>query len=239
MGNPLQLRDQLVSEQMELVELLARQLRGRLPPSIELDDLRSAGLLGLLDAADKFDTSFNSSFKHYAEIRIRGAMLDELRRSDWLPRSLRRQAKELEQARVALSHALGRAPLDEELAEAIGAPLSEVQRLRAQVSTGRVLFYEDMHSNDESSLPDPLERIPDPQQMSPERQFIEGREHEALQEALRELSPRLRMVFSLRQFEELKFREISELFGLSEARINQLYHRAKGAILEQLGGELD
>ena len=75
--------------------------------------------------------------------------------------------------------------------------------------------------------------------MSPERQLIEGREHDALQEALRDLSPRLRMVFSLRQFEELKFREISELFGLSEARVNQLYHRARKALLEQLEGELD
>ena len=239
MGNTLKLRDQLVSEEMELVEILARQLRGRLPPSIELDDLRSAGLLGLLDAAEKFDPSFNSSFKHYAEIRIRGAMLDELRRADWLPRSLRRQAKELEQATVALSHALGRAPLDEELAEAVGAPLSEIQRLRAQVSAGRVLFYEDMQSTEESALPDPLERIPDLQQLSPERQLIEDREHEALQEALKALSPRLRMIFSLRQFEELKFKEISELFGLSEARVNQLYHRARRTLLEELGGALD
>jgi len=209
---------------MPLVERVAVSMAGRLPSHLELADLTQAGFVGLLDAVEKFDRSKGARFWTYAELRIRGAILDSLRELDWAPRSIRRRRRELDRAARRLQGALGRAPSDEELAGALGVTLQGLRVLRerircAESATGRAASIDDVapYMADVTS--------PDPQQLTLSKEVAA-----LLAEAVSELSERERLVISLYYHEELTMREVGQVLGVNESRVSQIHSKAVAAL---------
>lgn len=145
-------RDQLILEYAPLIKYIAQKIAARLPANIELDDLISSGVIGLMDAIDKYDSSRDNKFKTYAEFRIRGAILDELRAQDWVPRSVREKAKQLERVYSRIEHEKGRHATDEEVCDALGISRDEFHDMLNQVRSVSLLSYDDLSSFPKSTL---------------------------------------------------------------------------------------
>ena len=137
-----------VAEYAQLVKRLAYQLAARLPSSVQVDDLVQAGMMGLLDALSYYDASHGAQFETYATQRIRGAMLDELREADWVPRSVRKNARDIERAIHSLEQALGKAPSEQQIADKLGLPLAEYQEMLADARGHQLVHYEDFENDD-------------------------------------------------------------------------------------------
>jgi len=214
-------RNRLVEKHVPLVKRIAYHLLGRLPADVQVDDLIQAGVIGLLEAARLYDASQGASFETYAGIRIRGAMLDEVRRSDWTPRSVHRNARRVSEAVRAVEHREGREAQAQEVAAELDVGLDEYQRMVSDAVSSRVLSFEDIfepESEGENRLPgsepDPLERLQD-----------EGF-REALAGEIDRLPEREKLVMSLYYDDELNLREIGEVLGVSESRVCQLHGQA-------------
>ncbi|TVP81615.1 RNA polymerase sigma factor FliA [Thioalkalivibrio sp.] len=214
-------RNRLVEKHVPLVKRIAYHLLGRLPADVQVDDLIQAGVIGLLEAARLYDASQGASFETYAGIRIRGAMLDEVRRSDWTPRSVHRNARRVSEAVRAVEHREGREAQPQEVAAELDVGLDEYQRMVSDAVSSRVLSFEDIfepESEGENRLPgsepDPLERLQD-----------EGF-REALAGEIDRLPEREKLVMSLYYDDELNLREIGEVLGVSESRVCQLHGQA-------------
>jgi RNA polymerase sigma factor FliA len=213
-------RDVLVREHLGLVHHVARQMGGRLPIEAELDELVSAGTMGLISAISSFDVQRGLSFSTFAVPRIRGAILDELRRQDHVPRSVRRKTRDLGSARAALARTLGRNPNDVEMSERLGVPRDTVRRWELDVEGG-------VHVSLERSQPERHEKPVGAELVDDEAPSIEDlltREQEVarLQDAIEELKDQERTVLALFYFEELKLGEIAGVMGLSPCRISQI-----------------
>lgn len=214
-------RNRLVEKHVPLVKRIAYHLLGRLPADVQVDDLIQAGVIGLLEAARLYDASQGASFETYAGIRIRGAMLDEVRRSDWTPRSVHRNARRVSEAVRAVEHREGREAQPQEVAAELDVGMDEYQRMVSDAVSSRVLSFEDIfepESEGENRLPgsepDPLERLQD-----------EGL-REALAGEIDRLPEREKLVMSLYYDDELNLREIGEVLGVSESRVCQLHGQA-------------
>ncbi|MCA1790316.1 MAG: RNA polymerase sigma factor FliA [Thioalkalivibrio sp.] len=214
-------RNRLVEKHVPLVKRIAYHLLGRLPADVQVDDLIQAGVIGLLEAARLYDASQGASFETYAGIRIRGAMLDEVRRSDWTPRSVHRNARRVSEAVRAVEHREGREAQPQEVAAELDVGLDEYQRMVSDAVSSRVLSFEDIfepESEGENRLPgsepDPLERLQD-----------DGL-REALAGEIDRLPEREKLVMSLYYDDELNLREIGEVLGVSESRVCQLHGQA-------------
>jgi RNA polymerase sigma factor for flagellar operon FliA len=214
-------RNRLVEKHVPLVKRIAYHLLGRLPADVQVDDLIQAGVIGLLEAARLYDASQGASFETYAGIRIRGAMLDEVRRSDWTPRSVHRNARRVSEAVRAVEHREGREAQPQEVATELEVGLDEYQRMVSDAVSSRVLSFEDIfepESEGENRLPgsepDPLERLQE-----------EGF-REALAGEIGRLPEREKLVMSLYYDDELNLREIGEVLGVSESRVCQLHGQA-------------
>ncbi len=214
-------RNRLVEKHVPLVKRIAYHLLGRLPADVQVDDLIQAGVIGLLEAARLYDASQGASFETYAGIRIRGAMLDEVRRSDWTPRSVHRNARRVSEAVRAVEHREGREAQPQEVAAELDVGLDEYQRMVRDAVSSRVLSFEDIfepESEGENRLPgsepDPLERLQE-----------EGF-RDALAGEIDRLPEREKLVMSLYYDEELNLREIGEVLGVSESRVCQLHGQA-------------
>lgn len=214
-------RNRLVEKHVPLVKRIAYHLLGRLPADVQVDDLIQAGVIGLLEAARLYDASQGASFETYAGIRIRGAMLDEVRRSDWTPRSVHRNARRVSEAVRAVEHREGREAQPQEVAAELDVGLDEYQRMVSDAVSSRVLSFEDIfepESEGENRLPgsepDPLERLQE-----------EGF-RDALAGEIDRLPEREKLVMSLYYDEELNLREIGEVLGVSESRVCQLHGQA-------------
>ena len=141
-------KNSLLTEHMPLVKRLAHQMKAKLPPSVEVDDLVQAGMMGLLDAINRYEENHGAQFETYAVLRIRGAMLDELRSSDWMPRSTRANMRKVEQAMAALQQQLGRPPSESEVAKSLKLSLGDYQELLGDSGGHQLVYYEDFHDDD-------------------------------------------------------------------------------------------
>lgn len=214
-------RDVLVERYASLVKRIAYHLIGRLPPSVLVDDLIQAGMLGLLDAANQYDERQGASFETYATIRIRGAMIDELRRNDWAPKSVHRRARELEEAIARVERQTGRDATDHEVAAAMGISLDEYFNILKDASTCRMLSFDDLGTDDDFLG----HHVTDPSS-PPLEQLQAAQFQERLAEAIARLPERERLVMGLYYDKELNLREIGAVLNVTESRVSQLMSQA-------------
>lgn len=209
----------LVVRNAPLVKRIAHHLAGRLPASVQLDDLIQAGMVGLLEAARQYDASQGASFATYAGIRIRGAMLDEIRRLDWTPRSVHRRGREVAAAIHELENRLGREPRDQEVASELGIGLDEYHHILADSCNAR-LFSMDQEDGEGSAGLDVAGDTPRPEEALADHRF-----HGDLAAAIAALPEREQLVMQLYYDEALNLREIGAVLGVTESRISQIHGR--------------
>ncbi len=217
---------QLIRDHLYLVDILVGRMVSQVPSFMNKDDMKSAGMLGLLDAANKYDSSKNILFKTFAEYRIRGAILDEMRKLDWFSRSLREKQTRIGRSIVDLELKLGRDPEEHEVAKAMDMSVDDYQTMLSEVGhLGCVSLNETLdNSNEGSSFLDSL--IDEREDISPGAR-IEGHQlAEKMAEVLAQLSKKERLVISLYYYEELTQKEIAEVLELSEGRVSQLHSQA-------------
>ncbi|EMR11960.1 RNA polymerase sigma factor [Methylophaga lonarensis MPL] len=211
-------QNELIQQHAGLVKRIAYHLIARLPHTVDVDDLIQAGMIGLLDAAQQYNASQGASFETYAGIRIRGAMLDEIRRNDWAPRSVHRKAREIAEVIHSLEQQNGRNAQDTEIAQALGISLEEYHQQLHEAAGHQIFSLSDFSDNDESSA-QPISSIP----VQPDEDVESTTFQQALAQAIDGLPERERLVMSLYYNEELNLKEIGEVLGVSESRISQIH----------------
>jgi RNA polymerase sigma factor for flagellar operon FliA len=214
-----------ITQYAPMVRKIASILISRLPASIELDDLIQVGILGLIDAARQFDPSQGVQFETFASQRVRGAMLDELRREDWMPRQTRRHAKQIEEAIAQLEQRLGRSPLESEIAEQLSLSLTEYQELLGECKGLSLLHFEDF-TDDEGDPLSGVANVVDHNAPDPLSSLSDGAFRQALVDAIGFLPERDQLVMALYYDEELNLKEIGAVLGVSESRVSQLHSQA-------------
>ncbi len=219
-----------------MVKRLAHHLAGRLPSSVEVDDLIQVGMIGLMEAAQNFDAAQGVQFETFAYQRIRGAMFDELRAIDWLPRQVRKQLREVEGAIHKLEHKLGRAPQEAEIAQHIGMPLPELQKVLDDGRGHQLLYLEDFADEDGGSM---LENLLPDESSNPLRLMEESGFRRTLVDAIGKLPDREKLLMSLYYEQELNLKEIGEVLGVTESRVSQLHTQAVGRLRAALKEWLD
>lgn len=217
-------REALITECLPLVKFVAHRIGAHLPSHVDVDDLIHSGILGLIDAIKKFEPSRGVKFKTYAEQRIRGAILDGLRDLDWVPRSLRRKKKDIENAYHELEQLLGRAATDEEVAAHLGIPLEELHKSLDDLKGVTLGTFADAgEDGDGENL---ISFVPDPDAEDPSI-TLQTREIKAiLKEAIDKLPTKERFVVQLYYFDELTMKEIGTLLNITESRVSQLHTKS-------------
>ncbi len=219
-------REDYIKRYAPLVKRMASHLLAKLPASVEADDIIQAGLIGLMDAASRFEEGQGVQFETYATQRIRGAMLDELRASDWLPRSLRKSQREIERTISKLEQRLQRPPLETEIAKEIGVPLHEYQTMLQDARCHQLLYLEDFSDDDDSGSDSFLDRNCPDNRSDPVEAIQDQRFRVALVGAIDGLPERERLLMGMYYEQELNFREIAAVLGVTESRICQLHSQA-------------
>ena len=214
-------QNQLVVDYAPLVKRIAYHLMTRLPPTVQVDDLIQSGMIGLLEAARNYDASQGASFETYAGIRIRGAMLDEIRKGDWAPRSLHRKVRAITKAVADIEAREGRDARDAEVATEVGMSLDEYYSTLQDATGYRVFSFEDLPAGEEGMTGSLTAKIPEPL-ANVENDMFKA----ALAEAIAGLPERERLVMSLYYKEELNLRETGEVLGVSESRVCQIHSQA-------------
>ncbi len=227
-------RDQLLLEHLPTVRYLARRIHERLPQHVELEDLVSAGVVGLIDAFAKFDHTKKVQFKSYAQFRIRGAILDSLRTLDWSPRELRRKGRAVEEAIRSVTHKLGRVPSEPEIAREMDLELSEYQQLLGEL---KGLEIGSLHlERTEDSGDEELAYLPGSPDEDPLFRCLQGEMKQRLTDAIEELPEKERMVLTLYYYEELTMKEIGLTLGVVESRVSQIHSSAVVRLRAALAG---
>ena len=216
-------KEQYVAEFAPLVKRIAHHMMAKLPACVQVDDLVQAGMIGLLDAISRYEGSAGSQFESYAAQRVRGAILDELRRADWLPRSLRKKVRRIEAAVSVLEQRLGYSPTEHELAKELNMSLDEYHETLQDARGGQLIYYEDFQNGDDEHFLD--HRHPDPQN-NPLEALLDENLRSTLIKAIDELPPREKLVMGMHYEQELNLREIGEVLGVSESRVCQLHTQA-------------
>ncbi|MGJ7914642.1 RNA polymerase sigma factor FliA [Massilia sp. LXY-6] len=219
-------KNHLLTEHMPLVKRLAHQMKAKLPPSVEVDDLVQAGMIGLLDAISRYEDNHGAQFETYAVLRIRGAMLDELRSSDWMPRSTRQNMRKVEQAMATLQQQLGRPPSESEVAKSLKLSLADYQELLGDSGGHQLVYYEDFHDNDGDGGSDGFLDRYAVDDDDPLRALMETDFRQAVIDAIDALPPREKLLMGLYYEEELNLKEIGAVMGVSESRVSQLHSQA-------------
>jgi len=217
-------RENLINETLPLIKHIAHRVATRLPANIEMRDLINAGVIGLLDAIEKFEPERGVKFKTYAEVRIRGAILDSLRNLDWAPRSLRKKSKDLEKIYADLSQKLGRPATDEEVSEAMGEDIEDFHALVDQLHGLTIGSFENLSDSDDSE--NYINYYPDDGSNDPYAKFESSELTSMLAQAIEELPEKERLVLSLYYYEEFTMKEIGALLGVNESRVSQLHTKA-------------
>ncbi len=227
-------RDRLLLEHLSAVRYIARRIHERLPQHVELDDLVSAGIVGLIDAFTKFDHTKKVQFKSYAQFRIRGAILDSLRMLDWSPRELRRKGRAVEEAIRAVQQRAGRAPTEQEIAAEMKLGLEEYQQLLGELK-GLEIGSLNMERSEESG-DEELVYIPGSPEEDPLFRCLQGEMKQHLVDAIDELPEKERLVLTLYYYEELTMKEIGLTLGVVESRVSQIHSSAVLRLRSALGG---
>jgi RNA polymerase sigma factor FliA len=235
--NDQALRDRLILTYAPLVKYVAGRLGSGLPAHVDEGDLVSYGLLGLIGAIERYDPDRDIKFETYAIARIKGAIIDELRALDWVPRSVRSRAREIERAIGELEAKLGTAPTDEQIAEKIGVTVEELEESLTDISRSSIAALDELWSvsgdGDQVSL---LDTIEDTSGQKPAEALDETETREALAEAIARLPEREKLVVTLYYYEELTLREIGEVLGVTESRVSQLHTKAILRLKARLAG---
>ena len=230
-------RDRLILTYAPLVKYVAGRLGSGLPAHVDEGDLISYGLLGLISAIERYDLDRDIKFETYAIMRIKGAIIDELRALDWVPRSVRSRAREIERAIAELESKLGRAPTDEEIATKIGISEEELGESLSDIGRSSIAALDELWSvsgeGDQVSL---LDTIEDTEAPSPAEALDATDVRETLADAIARLPEREKLVITLYYYEELTLREIGEVLGVTESRVSQLHTKAVLRLRSRLSG---
>lgn len=233
--NSIQQNPNTVVEQFGfLVKRIAHHLLMRLPASVQVDDLIQSGMIGLLDAARNFDGSKGASFETYAGIRIRGSMIDEMRRGDWVPRSVHKNGRDIASAIDRIEKRTGSDAKDTDVAEELDVSLSEYHSMLMDVNCGHILAVEDLTANQEDGY-----SIYEGKSESPAAALTDERFQTALVECIKTLPERESLVLSLYYDEELNLREIGEVLSVSESRVSQIHSQAMHRVKSRMNAWLD
>ena len=227
-------KEQLVTHFAPLVKRIAAHLMARLPSSVQIEDLVQNGMIGLLDAIGRFETGHGAQFETYAVQRIRGAMLDGLRENDWLPRSLRRDMRRIEQMIARLEQEHGRQPTETELATALDMPLPEYQRVLQEARGHQILYFEDFSEEGDEDF---LERHFVDDEANPLKLLEDQGIRQALVTAIDALPEREKLMMALYYEQDLNLREIGEVLGVTESRVCQLHSQAIARLRSRVVGE--
>lgn len=221
-------KDKILVEYAPIVKFVALRLAVNMPKSVELDDLIGAGVIGLIKAVEKFDTKHKVKFETFASHKIRGAILDELRALDWVPRSIRAKSKDVQNAYRTLEGNLGRSPYDDEVAVELGISTSEFDSLLQEVTPTTILSLEEAMpdkggDNKQLTL---LDTIGDPNGVDPLKELGFTETKEILKVAIQELPEKEKLVVALYHYEELTLKEIGQVLNISESRVSQIHSKS-------------
>ncbi len=226
------LKEDLIIEYAPLVKYIAGRLNIYLGQHVEFEDLVSYGIFGLIDAIDKFDIEKGVKFETYASLRIRGSILDSIRKLDWVPRTLRQKQKQMEQIYIDLENELGHVPSDEEIANKLGISVLEVQENARKNNLASLISLDEyVEQNHESNFNSIRQNTKD----EPEYVYEQQELKESLTSAIEKLSEKEKMVISLYYFEDLTLKEISSIMNISESRVSQLHTKAISRLKTRLG----
>jgi RNA polymerase sigma factor for flagellar operon FliA len=234
-------RERLVLAYSPLVKFVAGRMSSGLPAHIEEADLISYGLLGLIGAIERFEPEREIKFETFAVARIKGSIIDELRSLDWVPRSVRAKAREIEAAHVKLERELGRTPSDEEVAGALDMSMDDFQQSLIQISNSSLVALDELWavsdaSGDQVSL---LDTMKDPSAVDPARELGVSELKDRLAHAISKLPEREKLVVALYYYENLTLREIGEVLGVTESRVSQLHTKAVLRLKARLQSEVE
>ncbi|MCP5160366.1 MAG: RNA polymerase sigma factor FliA [Hahellaceae bacterium] len=213
--------DALVKQHALLVKRIAHHLMARLPSSVQVDDLIQAGMIGLLEASRKYEPSKGASFETYAGIRIRGSMMDEIRKGDWVPRSVHKNSRRIAEAIKAVEDRVGRDARDQEVADELGIDIAEYYACLQDSASGKLFSFEEVTDNSEGLIEHVGEAVSSPFEGLQEDAFRQG-----LADAIAGLPERERLVLSLYYDEELNLKEIGQVLSVSESRVSQIHSQA-------------
>jgi len=228
-------RDRMLLEHLPTVRYVARRIHERLPQHVELDDLVSAGTVGLIDAFEKFDGSKQVQFKSYAQFRIRGAILDSLRMLDWSPRELRRKGRAMEEAARAATQRLGRVPTEPEIAAEMQIELADYQQLAGELK-GLEIGSLNMERTEDAG-DEELSYIPTSPEEDPLFRCLTGEMRQRLVDGIEELPEKERMVLTLYYYEEMTMKEIGLTLGVVESRVSQIHTAAVARLRGRMAPE--
>lgn len=219
-------QDDLVMQELQQVYYIAARIRERLPQHVEMEDLVSAGVIGLIEATRSFDSSKNVQFKTFAKFRIRGAIMDSLRESDWGSRYMRRKGREIADATARLAVKLGRQPAEAEIAAEAEMDVDQLRRIMAQLDSLQLTSQQVTVSHDGSEAIDVIESAPNLDDPDPFDQFLEGETKAHLADAISKLTEREQLILSLYYREELTMKEIAKVVGVALSRVSQIRQAA-------------
>jgi RNA polymerase sigma factor for flagellar operon FliA len=232
-------RDRLILTYAPLVKYVAGRLGSGLPAHVDENDLVSYGLLGLIGAIERFDPERDIKFETYAIARIKGSIIDELRAMDWVPRSVRSRARDIERAIGELERKLHRAPSDEEIAEKLGVSTDDLNESLSEIGRSSIAALDELWTVSSSGGGDQvalIDTIEDTQGPEPQSELAQTELREALGEAIARLPEREKLVVTLYYYEELTLREIGEVLGVTESRVSQLHTKAILRLKARLAG---
>jgi len=218
-------REELILKCLPIVKSLALRFSVYTSPCCDADDLISTGVIGLLDALEKYDPSMRASFRTYAEYRIRGAILDEIRNLQWVPRSIKEKIRDLKKVYARLERELSRSPTEKELADALGMDMPQFRKMMVQIGPSTILTFTQNHP-DEGNSDNHEMAVEDPNTIYPIDQLVSDETRSILAEAISSLPEREAIVITLYYYEEMTMREIGEVLSLTESRICQIHASA-------------